>query len=415
MPTPEYTDMITPTLVINKLTKAQYETIPNPSDTELYLVPDDDLREHRSYYTTGTATVDGETVDVDIMYEGVAPEGSLETDAVWTITTIVATLDGNVLSNDVDTDQTWDYPTPTPVVPVIDTRPPICYPTTATNVGVSSMDLKSSVSDNGLKLTEVGFVYNISGDPTISDTKVVCDLCVGFFEKKLENLTQNTEYHIKSYGQNASGLVYGSELVRSTLNSPIPSTYQLVEYLESSGTQYINTGYMPDIAHTIIGKLSVNSGFSTANGIGCYDTNTAIKKRCFFGGMPNDEYLNIANSTSGYTGLQIQFDTQQHLYTLTPSSVSIDEYTAINVNEYPSEIFILFGYWTHTPTTSINYAHIKLSYFKVMYNNSYLKRMYPVYRKADNKPGMYDIVNGVFYTNQGTGEFIVGPDKEWDE
>lgn len=106
------TDTITPTLVINKLTKAQYEGITNPSDTELYLVPDDDLREHRSYYTTGTATVDGETVDVDIMYEGVAPEGSVETDAVWTITTIVATKDGSVLTVDVDTGQTWDYPPP---------------------------------------------------------------------------------------------------------------------------------------------------------------------------------------------------------------------------------------------------------------------------------------------------------------
>jgi hypothetical protein len=41
--------------------------------------------------------------------------------------------------------------------------------------------------------------------------------------------------------------------------------------------------------------------------------------------------------------------------------------------------------------------------------------LYSVYRKADNKPGMYDIVNGGFYTNKGTGEFIVGPDKEWEE
>ena len=32
------------------------------------------------------------------------------------------------------------------------------------------------------------------------------------------------------------------------------------------------------------------------------------------------------------------------------------------------------------------------------------------YRKADNKGGMYDIINNEFHTSAGTGEFIVGPD-----
>jgi hypothetical protein len=131
-------DVRTPELVINKLTKQQYENIQNPSDTEMYLVPEDE--EHK----------------------------------------------------------------------------PICYPTTASEVQTTSMVVKSSVSDNGKILTENGFVYNTSGNPTISDTKVICDLGVGLFEKKLENLTINTEYHIKSYGQNSSGLVYGSELVQRT-------------------------------------------------------------------------------------------------------------------------------------------------------------------------------------------------------
>ena len=34
------TDTIINNLIINKLTKAQYEAIQNPSDAELYLVPD---------------------------------------------------------------------------------------------------------------------------------------------------------------------------------------------------------------------------------------------------------------------------------------------------------------------------------------------------------------------------------------
>ena len=38
----------------------------------------------------------------------------------------------------------------------------------------------------------------------------------------------------------------------------------------------------------------------------------------------------------------------------------------------------------------------------------------PCYRKADREPGMYDLVSGTFFTNAGTGEFIVGPDVHFD-
>lgn len=107
----------------------------------------------------------------------------------------------------------------------VENRLPICYPTTASEVGTTSMLVKSCVSDNGKILTENGFVYNTSGNPTISDTKVICDLGVGYMEKKIENLTRNTEYHIKSYGQNASGVAYGSELVQRTKNVTLPSDY----------------------------------------------------------------------------------------------------------------------------------------------------------------------------------------------
>lgn len=36
--------------------------------------------------------------------------------------------------------------------------------------------------------------------------------------------------------------------------------------------------------------------------------------------------------------------------------------------------------------------------------------LFPCYRIADDEPGFYDVVNDVFYTNQGTGALVVGPD-----
>lgn len=55
-------------------------------------------------------------------------------------------------------------------------------------------------------------------------------------------------------------------------------------------------------------------------------------------------------------------------------------------------------------------SKFKLHYLYVYNGLSLSMRLIPCYRKSDNEPGMYDIVNDVFYTNAGTGSFAVGPD-----
>ena len=237
------------------------------------------------------------------------------------------------------------------------------------------------------------------------------DLGVGQFEKKLENLTVNTEYYIKSYGQNSSGLVYGSELVQRTLPSPIPVEYQLVEYLESSGTQYINTGYTPVQQHTITTNIAFNT--THLGYCGSANSNVSPQPRLFFGSSTNPNLLSITTgATSSYT---IPFDTSFHIYTISPNNILIDNIGNNNEIIY-NNILTLLLFARNVNGNISNYCKAKIEYFKVLdSNNQYIRRMYPVYRISDNKPGMYDIVNGVFYTNQGTGEFTVGPDKEWDE
>ena len=44
-----------------------------------------------------------------------------------------------------------------------------------------------------------------------------------------------------------------------------------------------------------------------------------------------------------------------------------------------------------------------------MYQDDVLVREFvPCYRKSDNEIGLFDIVNGVFYTNDGDGTFLKG-------
>ena len=48
---------------------------------------------------------------------------------------------------------------------------------------------------------------------------------------------------------------------------------------------------------------------------------------------------------------------------------------------------------------------------KIYESNILVHNFIPCIHNNDNTPGMYDLVDGIFYTNQGTGTFIAGPAK----
>lgn len=70
-----------------------------------------------------------------------------------------------------------------------------------------------------------------------------------------------------------------------------------------------------------------------------------------------------------------------------------------------------------TPVEGVSFLRLFKSYEKARFKPFVVRRngedrlnLVPCYRKSDNKPGIYDLVNGEFLVNQGIGEFVVGPD-----
>ena len=55
-------------------------------------------------------------------------------------------------------------------------------------------------------------------------------------------------------------------------------------------------------------------------------------------------------------------------------------------------------------------THAKMYSLKVGVKKREEAYFIPCYRKSDSEPGMYDLVSKMFFTNAGTGEFLVGPD-----
>ena len=52
----------------------------------------------------------------------------------------------------------------------------------------------------------------------------------------------------------------------------------------------------------------------------------------------------------------------------------------------------------------------KLVYCAMSLNGVLVREFIPCYRKADSVAGLYDLANNTFYTNAGSGVFVVGSD-----
>lgn len=176
-------------------------------------------------------------------------------------------------------------------------------------------------------------------------------------------------------------------------NNKFNKEYQRVEYIESTGTQYINTNYTPNQntkAYTKFICNKLNSGlYSSSNKFTAYISNRG-----------NWRFGSATVIISWLSGV---------LYT------SVQDKTGVIINGTN-----VYNYGTVTDFTSTATLRLmfntdgfngKIYEFKLYENDILVRNFIPCYRKSDGEIGLYDKVNNKFYTNAGTGEFIKGGNK----
>ena len=67
-------------------------------------------------------------------------------------------------------------------------------------------------SDGGIPVVKRGVCWNISGSPTITDSKTEDGEGTGSFVSSLTGLTGNTTYYVRAYATNLAGTAYGEEV-----------------------------------------------------------------------------------------------------------------------------------------------------------------------------------------------------------
>ena len=81
------------------------------------------------------------------------------------------------------------------------------------------------------------------------------------------------------------------------------------------------------------------------------------------------------------------------------------EYTILLTKQ--STKYLRIGGWSDVSFTAAGAYYYVYVYGE---NDVVLAKYIPCYRKIDSKPGMYELINGVFYPSDGSEEFIAGPE-----
>lgn len=181
----------------------------------------------------------------------------------------------------------------------------------------------------------------------------------------------------------------------------LPDGYTELQYLESSGTQWIDTGVKPDQTYAL--KIKFQTEQSSSGGIAVSDANWQSNgfgiwcNAAAFGNgtMPTTEW-------HGTTPIEIELS-QQGLFvngnlTWTPDTATFTvpaNMTLFSLNRNGSIAEKLTG---------------KI-YFAQLFKAGKPVRNFIPCTNPSGIPGLYDLVDGKFYGNAGTGVFLAGPPK----
>lgn len=205
----------------------------------------------------------------------------------------------------------------------------------------------------------------------------------------------------------------------------LPSTYQQVEYIQSTATnpwttssswQVINTWY----THNPNTKVEIEYQYLA----------TTVQQRMFGSETTNSSYSTFvtyinwstqwARATKdwewNWQSTSVSADTNKHTFILDKSTYKIytnwsqihsssNAYTMTKNWQYPLSLFATRNSWY---SSYIEHASAKLYYCKIRDNWTLVRDFIPCYRKSDSVIGLYDLVWKTFYTNQWTWSFTKG-------
>lgn len=206
-----------------------------------------------------------------------------------------------------------------------------------------------------------------------------------------------------------NGAFYGNAGSGSFLSAPVPADlpdgYTQVEYIQSSGTQYIDTGFKPNNNTRVLFKMELIGTFTSYKYMFGARSSTSSQDQYAID-FPDSSTIRSIFST-GVKSLAISTPTlivDQNKNVCTVNGESMTNANSVFQTGYSAFIFD-----KSTSGNSTIPVSAKLFYCQI-YDNGTLIRDYIPCETPDGEVGPYDLVTKEFYGNSGTGTFIAGPE-----
>ena len=212
--------------------------------------------------------------------------------------------------------------------------------------------------------------------------------------------------------EDASGVPHWYEIVERY--SLLPDGYTELEYIESTGTQYIDTGIKS--ASTIKAEFVVDRPISPASGSVWVPMGTTLDNNGQFSIFEStngsgDKYVALTygvvngstvDASAGATAFaQSKFVLDGGVLTIDNGVKTITPPQAGTTFSTQNDIWLFLR-----PNTNVGVG-VKMYYCKLWDNGTLVRDFVPA-KNSSGVVGMYDTVSGTFFENAGTGEFIAG-------
>ena len=190
----------------------------------------------------------------------------------------------------------------------------------------------------------------------------------------------------------------------------LPEGYTPLEYVQSSGTQYINSGYAPNQNTRVVADVQLmEQTTATVAFFGVRDTAAANSPNKFIAwsmttgqSIRSDYFGTSSNPTSNISvvGKRITIDKNRNICSFGETVLT----NTLATGQCQNNMFLFAG----NNEGKANYFGLIKLYSCQVYDNDNLIRDFIPCINAEGVVGLYDTVGAQFYGNAGTGEFIAG-------
>ena len=181
----------------------------------------------------------------------------------------------------------------------------------------------------------------------------------------------------------------------------VPKVINYIDYIQTTGTQWIDTGFTPNNNSRIVLDFAASDVSKTNNIVGTRNTTSS---KAFAFSVINSYWRMGYNTSSPQTS--VAADTDRHTADLNKNVLSLDG-TAI----YTATAATFAGYSSiyigAIHASGSYYGYVKVYSCQIYDNGTLVRDLWPCLDEA-GVACMYDKVSKTYYYNAGTGEFTAG-------